>query len=812
MMRNDTSASNTIERGSRALIGTTLNQRFTLEKELGRGGMGAVYRATDQVLQRSVAIKLLKEQGGDQLAKRIRLEAQILARLLHDHIVRIYDFGEANGDYFLVMEEVEGPSFAKRWRRLPLVDRLRVVSQVADALDYAHHQGVIHRDIKPGNVLLTAADQAKLSDFGLSKLAEQVEEPGAVRGTPHYMSPEQAKGRPLDYRTDLYSLGVMLYECTTGGIPFTGPSMSIMAQQINAAPEPPRKKNAGISESLEALIVMLLAKRPELRPSSGGLVAQALRDEIERVRAGEPGDQAGVAVAVLSPPQTPTVSIGPVAAGSVDGRAVVTSPLTLARPAVAPSGAAPLARSLLDEILANPVVLSPEERYLAGHYLAYLLGGSRRRGLFLRRPLDPRNADRARLILAMTSAMLADGSDEAVGRAVELVERRPDVRASLNPVVVAKYLASRETPSKRKRFRQVRRLIQDASPYAQKHLTDASGALNPGLMPQTLADLHKVAPERTEVDDELVSRWNRVAEVWRDSPDFRHAVLRYATSGAHRDPAAAELWPEVVYPLIERARWQRQFRPKHEVLWDYLCAKVLHVPDAGVRLDRAIQRSVPLQVVEELDVSAVAFVEDPQLDDEPVAATRDQDEDRLTARIDGGVRLDELASERSPLRKDLVPLTSPDPCRFTQGELRDLWQEAVAALRKPGPKTGHHVVPVGPYRLAVIPSVRGRSAGQVAIQGMPNKQIEMLTPSLRLGGAAGKPVIAVWVYVDNSLAVMYLDFQSTERYILWHAPNAQQFNYGDPAELNHMLYHLGMEVPDQLDRALSKRFRPRNPV
>jgi eukaryotic-like serine/threonine-protein kinase len=124
----------------------------------------------------------------------LRREAQIAARLLHDNVVRIYDFGQAEGTWYLVMEQVDGTSYVKRWRVLTLADRLRILGQVAEALDYAHHQGVIHRDIKPGNpgnVLLTATDVPKLSDFGLSLLAEQADEAGTIRGTPHYMSPEQ---------------------------------------------------------------------------------------------------------------------------------------------------------------------------------------------------------------------------------------------------------------------------------------------------------------------------------------------------------------------------------------------------------------------------------------------------------------------------------------------------------------------------------------------------------------------------------------------------------------------------------------------
>src|SRR5271157_143849 len=129
-----------------------LNDRFLLDKELGRGGMGAVYSATDQLLERKVAIKVLREHSGEEVGKKLRLEAQIAARLLHENVVRIYDFGQADGTYYLVMEEVDGTSFSKRWRHLELDERLRILAQVADALDYAHHQGVVHRDVKPANV------------------------------------------------------------------------------------------------------------------------------------------------------------------------------------------------------------------------------------------------------------------------------------------------------------------------------------------------------------------------------------------------------------------------------------------------------------------------------------------------------------------------------------------------------------------------------------------------------------------------------------------------------------------------------------
>ena len=625
-------------------IGTTLNQRFLLDRELGRGGMGAVYSATDQLLERKVAIKVLKEQSGEEVGKKLRLEAQIAARLLHENVVRIYDFGQADSTYYLVMEEVNGTSYSKRWRHVALAERLNVLALVADALDYAHHQGVVHRDVKPANVLLTASDVAKLSDFGLSinTFASVEEKAGIVRGTPHYMSPEQTRGGRLDFRTDLYSLGVMIYESATGGVPFTGPSVSIMSQHYSVVPDRPRSRNRAISEDLESLIVSLLAKRPTDRPASGGSVAQVLRQEAERAR-DTAGAGSGEAVSIATtagfkapsltepmPASTGSGANGPSApsnaavertvaadpAGSMTTGATSPAPVSatisatkgaVAQPAGPPRRAAtvagtggmlalvrsPLVRRMLELVLAEPILLTPEERFLHGHYLAYLLSGSRRRGLFLRRPLEPRNADRARLLLGVTYAIMADATDEAIGEAAALLDQRIEVRTFLSPIVMSKYLSCRESPARRKLFRQTRKAIGDQSAYAQKKMLDRQGVLNPGLMPQKLTDLVLLAPARTEVDDILVERWNRVTDVWRNQPEFRTAVLRYATANAHRDPASTGLWPEVVYPLIERARWHRRIRGRTEAIWDYISGKILHVADAGVVLDRAIDRVVP---------------------------------------------------------------------------------------------------------------------------------------------------------------------------------------------------------------------------
>jgi serine/threonine-protein kinase len=814
-------------------IGTTLNQRFLLERELGRGGMGAVYSATDQILARSVAIKLLKEQSGEEVGKRLRLEAQIAARLLHDNVVRIYDFGQAEGTWYLVMEQVDGTNYVRRWRVLTLAERLRILAGVADALDYAHHQGVIHRDIKPGNVLLTAADVPKLSDFGLSLLVEQGDEAGTIRGTPHYMSPEQSRGKRLDFKTDLYSLGVMVYESATGQVPFGGNALSVMAQHAGTDPEPPRERNSGISRPLEQLILSLLAKNPEDRPASGNAVAEALRHEVERLRSEEP--PADPAAPVISPglDLAELAKLGEAEDSAVHaartGRAAAGRagpPAEPPKPVPPPASAvdlvtSPLVRSMLRTVLSEPVMLSADERYLMGHYLAYLLIGARRKGIFKRRSLDRINADRARYLLAITYALASGPTEAAVAEAASLLEQKIDVRPALSPVVVSKFLSWRDTAPRRRLFRQTRKALQDASPHAQKFMTDAKGLLNPGLVPASLGDLRKIAPERDMVDDELVERWNRVAEAWRDEPAFRVAALRFASPQAHRDPAGQALWPEVVYPLIEMARWQRRFRSGPERLFDALLARILRTGDAGVELDRLLARSVSPQVVAQIDDSVNLLARKPPPDEEEAEEQAAVDEtDRLGTITAGSLDADELTAGQAQTEKDQIRLASPDPLRFLQGQLHELWKEAVNALqaqvRTAGPGAGkpggHKHIPVGPYRLVVVASIRGKAAGQVAIQGMANKQIEVTTPSFRTTGSSNRPIMAVWLYRDNSLVITHLDFMGTERYVFWHAPLARHSKFDDPAELVRELEDLGMEVPDQLDIALTRRFRPRNIV
>ncbi len=784
--------------------------------------MGAVYAATDQVLQRAVAIKVLKDQqGGEEVSKRLRLEAQIAARLLHDNVVRIYDFGQAGGTSYLVMEQVDGSCYIRRWREIALGERLRILAGVAEALDYAHRQGVIHRDVKPGNVLLTAADVPKLSDFGLSLLAEHDDASGIVRGTPHYMSPEQAKGQRLTYRTDLYSLGVMLYESATGAVPFTGTPVSVMMQHSSSPPPTFPARDLNVSTELQDLIFRLLAKRPEDRPPTGSAVAEVLRVESEKLRAVESGEPAPAAVdPALDLRALAELGEGrAVTSEAVDGkakRAAVARSTAASRIEVAEAAdlaASPLVRKMLRTVLAEPASLTAEERYLHGHYLAYLLVGSRRKRFLARRKLERLNADRARLILATTYALTAQDAEEAVKEAAELLDQRVEVRAALNPIIMAKFLSWRDTPGRRKMLRNTRKAIQDASVYAQEHMTDERGVLNLGLIPRSLDDLRKIAP-RTEVGDELVERWNRLADAWRDHPDLRNAALRYASGAAYGDPLGEVLWAEVVYPLIEMARAQRQNQGFARRAWNGFTSRILRLRDPGEELDRRLALAVPAGVVAQLDHSAERLdkilsriePEDDHEADEQAALSR------LGAAAEAS-RLQAITDEPEAPVSDRVELVDPDPVRFLQGELHALWKEAVATLQQtaggaPVRTTGHRQTPLGPYRLVVVASVRGTAAGQVAIQGMANKQIELLTPTLRTAGSRNRPILAAWVYRDNSLLVTYYDFKSVQRYVLWDAPRAHQVTLNDPEDAYRELAARRMLPPEQLETALSRWFRP----
>lgn len=255
-----------------------LNLRYQLEAEIGRGGMGAVYRAYDTLLDRPVAVKVLSEGGiGSRGRERLLHEAKAAAKLNHPNIVSVYDAGSSDGVGFVVMEYVEGLSLHKL-RPQALGDIVSIALQVAAALDHAHSHGIIHRDLKPENVMVATDGTAKLMDFGLARsIASRVTSEGSLIGTVFYLSPEQALGQPVDSRADLYSLGVMLYELTSGRLPFVADDpLAIVSQHLHAPVVPPSTYNEQIPPLLEALILSLMAKQPDDRPASAAEVMRIL--------------------------------------------------------------------------------------------------------------------------------------------------------------------------------------------------------------------------------------------------------------------------------------------------------------------------------------------------------------------------------------------------------------------------------------------------------------------------------------------------------------------------------------------------------
>jgi len=261
-------------------IGSQLNKRYRLDRVLGKGGMGEVYQGYDQLLDRVVAVKILQSARMDEAAKNNLLnEARAVAKLNHPNIVAVYDAGESQGSPYVVMEYLEGDSLHAR----PPANEQEVVLfgiQICAALEEAHTHGIVHRDLKPENVILNENGIIKLTDFGLARsLDSRMTQEGSLTGTVFYVSPEQALGRPLDGRTDLYALGVMLYEFLTGQLPFSADDpLAIISRHINQEPEPPSSLVPGLPPSLEAVTMKLLAKNADERFGSAAEVRNVLED------------------------------------------------------------------------------------------------------------------------------------------------------------------------------------------------------------------------------------------------------------------------------------------------------------------------------------------------------------------------------------------------------------------------------------------------------------------------------------------------------------------------------------------------------
>jgi beta-lactam-binding protein with PASTA domain/tRNA A-37 threonylcarbamoyl transferase component Bud32 len=271
------------------LINTLFDGRYRIIRRLGSGGMANVYLAEDEELGRRVAIKVLDEKhaNDEQFVERFRREAKNAASLSHPNIVSIYDRGEAEGTYYIAMEYIEGRTLKDlivARGPLPVDKAITYARQILGALRFAHRKGIVHRDIKPHNVLVDTDGRLKVTDFGIARAgASQMTEAGSIIGTAQYLSPEQARGAPVDQRSDLYSVGVVLCEMLTGSVPFTGDTpVEIAMKHLSAVPKPPSASRPDVPDDLDLVTVRALAKDPRERFQT----AEEMDSELGRVLAG----------------------------------------------------------------------------------------------------------------------------------------------------------------------------------------------------------------------------------------------------------------------------------------------------------------------------------------------------------------------------------------------------------------------------------------------------------------------------------------------------------------------------------------------
>ena len=275
--------------------------RYRLDREIGRGAMGIVYLGEDEALGRSVAIKTIlasmdaEEQAG--YLARFRQEAKALGGLNHPNIITVYEFGDEGGVAYLAMEYLAGRELrdmiAKK--QLDLATAVEIAAQVAEGLAFAHSHGIVHRDVKPGNVMVIAGNRAKIMDFGIARVrkSDVKTHTGLLLGSPKYMAPEQVMGRPVDSRSDIFSLGVVLYEMLSGSPPFNAEEIpAIMYHVCNTKPPPPSTKNLGVTRALDLIVARAMEKEPEVRYQDASAMAADLRACMAELESGSPRGEA----------------------------------------------------------------------------------------------------------------------------------------------------------------------------------------------------------------------------------------------------------------------------------------------------------------------------------------------------------------------------------------------------------------------------------------------------------------------------------------------------------------------------------------
>lgn len=333
---------------------TVLNQRYRLLDKIGEGGMAEVFRAEDTLLERTVAVKLLREQyaADPDFLARFQQEARSAAKVAHPNIVSVYDVGSDGRANYIVMEYVEGPNLKTLIREgapLGVARSVDVAVQMLTALNFAHQKGLIHRDVKPQNILIGADGQVKVADFGIARAANtpQLTTTGVVLATVQYCSPEQAMGKVATAASDIYSVGVVLYEMLTGNLPFEADSpVAVALKHLQETPRPPRELNPAIPRRLESIILQALAKEPERRFQTAADMRQALRtyqqfgeEATATFHPIAPGAGAGPGSAASASGSTAPARSRPARSGGVDWLAVALGLLVF----VLVAGAVPLA-------------------------------------------------------------------------------------------------------------------------------------------------------------------------------------------------------------------------------------------------------------------------------------------------------------------------------------------------------------------------------------------------------------------------------------------------------------------------------------
>lgn len=312
-----------------------LNGRYALEQKIGEGGMAAVYRARDVRLNRRVAVKILHQHYANDpdFLKRFQHEAQAAAIFNHPNVVNVYDVGQDGSHHYIVMEYVDGinlKTLINREGPLLVANAVHIAEEIATGLEAAHRVGLIHRDVKPQNILVTPDTRVRITDFGIAKsyLSTAKTQTGMTFGTADYISPEQAQGQPASPQSDIYSLGVTLYEMLTGRLPFTGDSpVSVAMHHVSSPPPPIRQYNAQVPPTLEALVFQAMAKDPAQRPASARDFAQMLRTYRNRADQQTMVNPAPLpepsAHALHRPPSGPATSKPP---GTTPGRGTIPAP------------------------------------------------------------------------------------------------------------------------------------------------------------------------------------------------------------------------------------------------------------------------------------------------------------------------------------------------------------------------------------------------------------------------------------------------------------------------------------------------------